>query len=196
MLLTQLVAKVSNAVLLELIIELFLLHRGHAEDRVRVQVLCFLRPEQLRLLEDGLAHRVDCLAMLHHAVAFKGFIRLSHENDLCGQFLNFEVINVSQVPLARSLRNGVHFRLLLSVGHVHCRCAARMGILDEVGRVANGKSPISTHIDSDWVAVVLDAHEALLNRDRVHFLLSCRVFFCLLLGLRHNKLDELLKLAE
>ena len=68
-LLTELVTEVLDAQFFELFIELFLLALTHAQHVVSVDLLGLL-PEVACFFQNVSPDEVDCLAMLHHKVAF------------------------------------------------------------------------------------------------------------------------------
>ena len=68
-LLTELVTEILDALLFELFIELLLLALTHAQHVVGVDLLGLL-PEVACFFQNVSPDEVDCLAMLHHKVAF------------------------------------------------------------------------------------------------------------------------------
>ena len=68
-LLTELVTEIPDALFFELFIELLLLALTHAQHVVSVDLLGLL-PEVACFFQNVSPDEVDCLAMLHHKVAF------------------------------------------------------------------------------------------------------------------------------
>ena len=135
-LLAQLVAKITDAVLLESLIHSLLEDTRGTQHLVCVRGRCLL-PVQLGLLDDVLADHVDSLVVLHKHVAFVRLMSGSHHDKLLAEFLNFKCLDLLIVFLAARLRDGVTHTSRGTLGvWVYSAGATRMVVLRQLAHVS------------------------------------------------------------